>query len=139
MYRLITFVAFFFLILCVNCTSTKRNIGSKNVLPASALEVTGRYSMANEKVDLISSAVHFGFTFQGDECKILASLPNKQEHNYLQYELDGAYQKRVRINGSDTEPIVITAHGEGVHEVWIYKATEAHTGAISIEKLSVKV
>ena len=35
-------------------------------------------------------------------------------------------------------PLVITASGEGLHTVWIYKATEAHTGPIFIEKIAGK-
>ena len=84
---------------------------------------------------MISSAVHFGFTFEGNECSIFASIPNINGHNYLQYELDGKYQKRIRIDGNADQPIILNADGEGKHTIWIYKATEAHTGPILIDKV----
>ncbi|GEO08548.1 SGNH/GDSL hydrolase family protein [Segetibacter aerophilus] len=110
---------------------------NKNTLDPSALKVYGRYSINNEQgLELISSAVHFGFSFDGTECSIDASIQNKQGHNYLQYELDGQYQKRIKITGSSTDPISITAQTNGRHTVWIYKATEAHTGGIFIRKIA---
>ncbi|MCW3111089.1 MAG: hypothetical protein JWQ09_5595, partial [Segetibacter sp.] len=69
----------------------------------------GRYIVNIEQnLELVSSAVHFGFSFEGTECKIFASIPNKQGHNYLQYELDGAYQKRIKVSGNSNEPIALT-------------------------------
>lgn len=57
-------------------------------------------------------------------------------HNYLQYVLDGEYQKRIKVDGKNPEPVVLTAPNEGKHTVWIYKATEANTGAVIIEKIT---
>ncbi|WP_158267482.1 SGNH/GDSL hydrolase family protein [Adhaeribacter arboris] len=91
-----------------------------------------------QNVELISSAVHFGFSFEGEECQIYATIPNPEGHNYLQYELDGVYQKRIKISGNSQEPIRITAPGAGTHTIWIYKATEAHTGPIGIQKIAAK-
>jgi len=107
------------------------------VLPATALKPYGR-SLVNQaqQLELISSAVHFGFSFEGKECQIFASLPGGQDHNYLQYELDGVYQKRLRVAGGAQAPLVITAASGGKHTVWMYKATEAHTGPIAIEKIT---
>ncbi|GGF27806.1 SGNH/GDSL hydrolase family protein [Hymenobacter cavernae] len=107
-----------------------------DVLPAAALQPYGRTLLNKEQLELISSAVHFGFSFEGTECQIFASLPNTQGHNYLQYELDGVYQKRLKVTGNSKEPITITAPGAGKHTVWVYKATEAHTGAIAIQKIT---
>ncbi|RZK31438.1 MAG: GDSL family lipase [Hymenobacter sp.] len=105
-------------------------------LPATALKPYGRSLLNKEQqLELISSAVHFGFSFEGKECQLFASLPGGQDHNYLQYELDGVYQKRLRVVGASKAPLVITAAGAGKHTVWIYKATEAHTGPIAIEKV----
>ncbi|RYY21678.1 MAG: GDSL family lipase [Cytophagaceae bacterium] len=106
-------------------------------LSATALKPYGR-SLLNKKqqLELISSAVHFGFSFEGEECQLFASLPNGQDHNYLQYELDGVYQKRLRIAGNSKGPIVLKAPRAGKHTIWIYKATEAHTGPVIIEKMT---
>ncbi|MFW0714327.1 GDSL-type esterase/lipase family protein [Pedobacter sp. N23S346] len=104
-----------------------------DTLHASALKPFGRTIInVAKKLELISSAAHFGFKFSGDSCVIFADVPNAWEHNYLQYEIDGVYQKRIRIDGNKPRPITIKATGKGEHTIWIYKATEAHTGAILI-------
>jgi len=134
-YKLLHSVFILFL-LCCDCSFQKKSAVGNDVLPASSLFPFGRYEW-NEKQDLelISSAVNFGFSFSGTECKVLAYLTDPTTHNYLQYELDGVYQKRIRIPGHERRPLVITATREGTHTVWIYKATEAHTGPIFIEKI----
>lgn len=120
-----------------SCTSTQPNISQANVLPASALEPFGRYMHQDgQPLELISSAVHFGYTFQGTESELFASVPDAGPHGYLQYELDGEYQGRVRISPGAEAPILIKAPTAGKHTVWVYKATEAHTGPIRIEKIT---
>src|SRR6478735_6129828 len=114
--------AFILFLLCCDCSFQKKAAGSNDVLPASSLFPFGRYAW-NEKKDLelISSAINFGFSFSGTECKVFAYLTDTTAHNYLQYELDGIYQKRIRIVGNERGPLVIAANGEGRHTVWIYK------------------
>lgn len=103
---------------------------------ASALHPFGRYVTDKKTgVELISSAVHFGFQFSGTSCSIFARISEPQGHNYIQYTLDGNYQKRIRITGNSRQPIVIGGLPEGKHTIWIYKATEATTGPIYVEKL----
>ena len=81
----------------LGCAPTK----TTDTLPANALHPLGRYQLNGaQQLELISSAVHFGFSFEGKECQVFASLPAGQGHNYLQYELDGKYQKRLRVEGS---------------------------------------
>ena len=128
------------LIVCMcitGCSSSKAPATKKNILSANELNPYGRY-LLNDKseLELISSGVHVGFTFQGKACTIYASNFSETGHGYLQYVLDGVYRKRIRIDGNNQEPIVITAAGSGKHIVWIYKATEAHTGAIIIKKIT---
>ena len=128
--------AFIFFLLCCDCSFQRKTEAASNVLPASSLLPFGRYAW-NEKKDLelISSAVNFGFSFSGKQCRVFAYLTDTTAHNYLQYELDGVYQKRIKIVGNEMKPLVINASEEGIHTVWIYKATEAHTGPICIEKI----
>jgi hypothetical protein len=113
-----------------------------DILPATALQPYGRYRMNNtnntQNLELISSAAHFGFTFEGTEVRLFASIPNTGGHNYLQYELDGVYQKKIKIVSNSTDPIILKARSGGRHTVWVYKATEAHTGPIFIEKITGK-
>lgn len=126
-----------FLFLCLSCASPKAITKGGDTLSASDLKPYGRTIInSQQSLELISSAVHFGFSFEGDECRIYASLPNRGSHNYLQYELDGVYQKRIKVIGTDTLPIVLKADKAGTHTLWIYKATEAHTGAILIQKVT---
>ena len=125
----------------LNCGLPKStsDSGIKNSLSASELFPYGRtYISKADDLGLISSASHFGFSFEGKECKVYASVPNWVDHNYLQYEIDGVYQKRIRISKRDSNPIVLVADKEGKHSVWIYKATEAHTGDIFIRGISGK-
>ena len=105
------------------------------MLPASTLQPYGRTWLHAQQLDLISSAAHVGFSFEGTECRIFTTLPPGQDHNYLQYELDGVYQQRLKVTGAAT-PLVITAPKAGKHTVWLYKATEAHTGPIALEKIT---
>lgn len=134
------FILLFFWFAVAGCNSTKNGTGSGNSgsLYAKDLLPLGRTDIVSDKLELISSAVHFGFSFEGDACEIYASLPEGLDHNYLQYELDGVYQKRIRISQQAKGLIRLTATSNGKHTVWIYKATEATTGAVFIEKISGK-
>jgi len=124
---------------CASCASVKMNTKTTDTLMATALKPEGRYIINDEQnLELISTAVHFGFSFEGNECLIYTSLPWQGGHNYLQYELDGIYQKKIRVEGNSTQPISLTANKGGKHTVWIYKATEAHSGAIVIKKITGK-
>src|SRR4051812_30725832 len=129
---------YFMLAICFFCLSTG-SFGNTNPvldsLAAKDLKPYGRYTLNGPYLELISSAVHFGFSFEGTECKVFASIENVNGHNYLQYELDGVYQKKIRINGNDNQQVIITAPKKGKHTVWIYKTTEAHTGAILVQKI----
>ncbi|MDB5241495.1 MAG: family lipase, partial [Spirosoma sp.] len=119
------------------CTTSKTNSKESDSLPATALKPYGRFVMnLQQNLEMVSSAMHFGFSFEGKQCQIRATIPNGDGHNYLQYELDGVYQKRIKIAGHSAKPIVITAPTGGKHTVWVYKATEAHTGPIVIQKIT---
>src|ERR1700741_27068 len=89
------------LFVSLNCGTSKSNSGSgaKDVLSPRDLHPYGRtFISKDDRLGLISSAVHFGFSFEGKECQLSVSLDYGQDHNYLQYELDGVYQKRIRVS-----------------------------------------
>jgi lysophospholipase L1-like esterase len=134
--RLTIIICLFF----VSCSSSKNTISlSTTQLTATSLHPYGRFIIDNhQNLELISSAVHFGFSFEGKECSVFASLPDANSHNYFQYTLDGVYQKKIRVDGNIARPIVLAAPGEGRHTVWIYKTTEAQTGPIYIQKITGK-
>lgn len=132
-----TAIVLFSAIITFSCTSVKNASTKPGTLSATALKPFGRTIFDKDgNLELISSASHFGFSFEGTECRINVSVPSWLDHNYLQYELDGEYQKRLRISSKNIESIQITASSGGKHTVWIYKATEAHTGAIIIQSIS---
>jgi hypothetical protein len=119
------------------CSSSKSITENENILSAKDIDPYGRYIINdNQELELISSGVHFGFTFYGKECKVYASHPYAGGHNYLQYVLDGEYQMRIKVDGNRAEPLIVTAPKKGKHTIWIYKATEAHTGSVIIQKVS---
>lgn len=130
------FTAILLVLVFAGCTTTKQASTTVNSLPATSLRPFGRTALENEKLVLISSAAHVGFSFSGTECRVTASVPQWMDHNYLQYELDGVYQKRVRVSSKAGEPLVITTPSPGRHTVWLYKATEAQTGPVYLEKIT---
>lgn len=101
----------------------------------SSLHVMGRSEANNATLELISSGAHFGVSFEGRSCVLVVSLGAGYGHSYLQYELDGIYQKRLRVSGGSLDTIRINAGPEGEHCLWIFKATEAHTGPIYIHSV----
>lgn len=131
-------VYFLLLFWLLACTSTSKRATNQQTLLAKDLLPYGRSLITGNKLELISSAVHFGFSFEGTECNIYTSLPDWLDHNYLQYELDGVYQKRIKISKDQKDPIHLIASNGGRHTIWIYKATEATTGAVFIEKITGK-
>ncbi len=128
---LIAFIVF------AGCASSHSNNGDKkNELAAVDLKPYGRcWIDKQQNLELISSAVHFGFDFTGTSCTVYAFINDADGHNYLQYELDGVYQKRLKVKGGSIQPIIIAVNNNGHHTVWIYKATEAATGPIIIQKI----
>jgi lysophospholipase L1-like esterase len=98
-------------------------------LPGSALPVYGRGLVSGGRAELIGSASHVGFDFGGKECMVYTG-----GRGYIQYELDGVYQRRVKLSG-DGAPLLVTAPKVGAHRVWIYKATEATTGPVFITRI----
>lgn len=122
--------------LLMSCIGTQHVVAKKgsDVLPASALQPFGRTDLQEEGLALVSSAANIGFSFEGSECRMRVTLPPWLDHNYLQYEMDGEYMGRLRISAKDTV-IGFYATSESRHTVWIYKATEAHTGPIFIKQI----
>jgi len=127
------------LILYVSCFSffsSPSIAASKDTLRAVSLRPYGRYFQHPDgNLELISSAVHFGFHFTGQYCSIFASLSGPSVHNYLQYTVDGTYYRRIKISGSRSHSYTIDGLGKGEHTIWIYKATEATTGPIFIQRI----
>lgn len=131
-------ILLFGLFIFLGCTSSKGRGDTADTLEAKDLLPYGRSLLTNDQLELISSAAHFGFSFEGNGCEVFASIPQGMEHNYLQYELDGVYQKRIKVSKDADSPIHLTANGNSQHIVWVYKATEATTGPLFIQKITGK-
>lgn len=95
------------------------------------LRLLGRFVKEADRVELITSGSHFSISFEGAEC-ILAVSSGPSQVAYLQYELDGIYQKRLRIEGF--KDIAIPA-SDGKHTLRVFKTTEAHSGPLFIHEL----
>ena len=123
--------------ICLFCSDISISYATPgDTLSASSIHPFGRYlKNPHGEIELISSAVYFGFRFKGNTCSLYAYINDVYGHNYLQYTLDGVYQKRIRISGNSTHQLVIYGLGSGKHILWIYKATEAQTGPVFIEKI----
>src|SRR4249920_1963784 len=94
---------FCLLLICINYSVSLA--ASKDTLWASSMQPYGRFVLnGRDKLELISSAVHFGFRFSGTTCMIDAYILDKTAHNYLQYTLDGVYQRRIRVEGNTRLP-----------------------------------
>ncbi len=102
-------------------------------LPGSALVVYGRGLVNGGGMELIGSAAHVGIEFKGQHCEVDVLVPGGSVHNYVQYEVDGVYSKKVRVEGRQT--VVIEASGSGLHRLWLYKAGEAQSGPVMIERV----
>ena len=98
------FLSSFFLLYLTAAAQSKTTFDSQS-LYGDELNPYGRYSINDHNLKLISSAVHFGFTFTGKECQLYTAINDANGHNYLQYELDGVYQKRIKVNGGTVQPI----------------------------------
>lgn len=98
------------------------------------LQVVGRsVVLADGRTELISPGAHFDIQFSGKQCEIIFSLPDANAHSYVQYELDGQYKGRYRINSWDT--LRISASKNGLHRARIFKTTEAHSGALYVNQI----
>ena len=64
------------LILIIRCSSTHPRGTHLNLLEANNLKPVGRFLFKkNNQLELIGTAVHFGFRFSGNNCTIIASIP----------------------------------------------------------------
>ncbi|MGB4771376.1 MAG: GDSL-type esterase/lipase family protein [Chitinophagaceae bacterium] len=98
------------------------------------LQVVGRSAVLNDgRTELISPGAHFDIQFSGKKCAIIFSLPDANAHSYVQYELDGQYVGRYRIDALDT--LMINASQNGVHRACVFKTTEAHSGALYVNQI----
>ena len=102
----------------------------------------GRFEIvANGDVKLISSASSISFNFKGNTCSVyLKSEDIYEHHNYVSLVLDGKYIGRLKIEKGESKayPIKIS-EDKKVHQLSIYKATEAANGSVLFSGTTAEV
>ena len=136
--RHLFWLLFFGFGICIPC-SKAQNADVAGTLPGSKLQAVGRFALtAGHQMELISSAAHVAYSFEGDQTLVYFSLPKGADHAWIQYEMDGLYKERIRISELDSRPVVFKASGASIHQVRIFKATEAITGPVFIDSIKGK-
>jgi len=126
-------IAVLILFLLISITSIAQN---QNFLYAGRVE-----KLQNNEVILIGTASSVSFNFTGNKCEIsLQSIDNWEHHNYVSLVLDGKYIGKLRIEKGAAQafPIKITSNKK-VHNLTIYKTTEAHSGGILFAGTTAKL
>ena len=128
---------FLFLFLVLNLCSQAQEKEIKK-----AFHYSGRVEIQSDnKVRLIGSASSVSFSFKGDFCTVyLQSVDSWDRHNYVSLELDGEYLGRLRIEKGSLQsfPIAVLKK-QKIHNLSIYKATEASNGLVLFAGTTAKV
>ena len=123
----------FFLLISVISTSQNK---VKTFLYAGRVE-----KLQNDNVILIGTASSVSFNFTGNKCEIsLQSVDSWEHHNYVSLVLDGKYIGKIRIEKGEAQsfPIKIISNKK-VHNLTVYKTTEAHSGGILFAGTTAKL
>ena len=102
----------------------------------------GRYEkLVNGNVKLISSAASVTFSFTGNECSVnLKNEDTYDHHNFVSLVLDGKYIGRLEIEKGDSKAYPIkVSQNKKIHNLSIYKATEAKNGTVLFSGSSAKM
>ena len=128
----IALLSLFLLISATSISQTKNN----KFLYAGRVE-----KLQDNNVVLIGTASSVSFNFTGNECSIsFQSVDSYEHHNYVSLVLDGKYIGKIRIEKGAMQsfPIKITSNKK-VHQLEIYKNTEAHSGGILFAGTTAKL
>jgi lysophospholipase L1-like esterase len=125
----------FFTVLLFACGNTKHIAVNKSFTPAN-YTVMGRAVKNNDgTVTLSASAASCTFTFTGKNCTVYLknNAPYEGDYNYINFEVDGEYAGRQKVDAKEAKPFLITAkQNKQTHVLVISKATEAANGQIII-------
>ena len=123
------------LFLLISLISNSQN-KNKTFLYAGRIE-----KLQNDNVILIGTASSVSFNFTGNKCEIsLQSIDSWEHHNYVSLVLDGKYIGKIRIEkgAAQSFPVKITSNKK-IHNLTIYKTTEAHSGGILFSGTTAKL
>lgn len=123
------------------CTTTQHATSQKIFTPADANIMGRAIKNADSTVTLSASAASCTFNFTGESCAVYLknTTPYEGDYNYVNFELDGVYFGRQKVDVKVAAPYIITAPGKDVvHTLVVSKATEAANGQITITKIGAQ-
>ena len=124
------------------CGNTKQITATQNVFKPADYSIMGRVVKNTDgTVTLSASAASCTFTFTGAACTVyLKNVSyNDGDYNYINFEIDGEYAGRKKVDSKEGMPFVIKAKSTSeIHQLVVSKATEAANGQIVITKIEGK-
>lgn len=120
---------YLFIAVCAISLSTLANELPKKT---SLYHVAGRVeNLKDGNIVLIGSSSSITFEFTDANCEVTLKSTDSDHHNYVVFELDGAYLGRFRIEKGLAQNFPIkTTKKLSTHRLTIYKATEAANGSV---------
>ena len=95
------------------------------------LHYVGRIDFSDPlKPKLSGAGAYFVFKFQGSSCEILLEDEHLNDHSYIAIEIDGIYDKRIKVSKNQEKYLIAHDLENSEHTVLICKATEAQNGYI---------
>ncbi len=123
------------------CSSTQHAVSQKVFTPADGNIMGRAIKNADSTVTLSASAASCTVNFTGQSCAVYlkSTTPYEGDYNYVNFELDGVYFGRQKVDVKVAVPYIITAPQNNVeHTLVISKATEAANGQITITKITAQ-
>lgn len=105
------------------------------------LQSFGRVDLADpDHLVLVSAASSVSFAFEGDFCELqVENSPQGNTHSYVNLVLDDENLGRIRISGDSVNHIQVPIENNlKVHQLTMFKATEASTGDVSFKAARVQ-
>lgn len=123
------------------CSSTQHAVSQKVFTPADGNIMGRAIKNADSTVTLSASAASCTVSFTGLSCVVYLknATPYQSDYNYVNFELDGMYVGRQKVDVQVAAPYIIKAVGNDIqHKLVISKATEAANGQIIITKIDAQ-
>lgn len=134
-------LSIFITVLLFACGSTRQAAIQNSFKPADYTIMGRAVKNTDGSVTLSASAASCSFTFSGSGCTVY--LKNAAyydgDYNYINFEVDGEYAGRQKVNVKEATPFAITAKtAAATHKLVVSKATEAANGQIIITQIEGK-
>lgn len=123
------------------CCSTQHAVSQKVFTPSEGNVMGRAIKNADSTVTLSASSASCTVSFTGLDCVVYLKnvTPYQGDYNYVNFELDGMYVGRQKVDVQVAVPYIIKAVGNDIqHKLVISKATEAANGQIIITKIDAQ-